>query len=209
MGTVSQQVPGSADAEPGPETEGGSDHAEWDRSEGPTRDQLFHVLRNQRRRFAIQHLKRTAEPVDVGDLATQIAAWENEVPVEAVTSTQRRRVYNALQQTHVPELEDTGIVEVDRREVELTERAADLDIYLEVVPGEDIPWSEYYLALAGVGLSVVAVTWLNVGPFGLLPDIAAGAFLAGAFLLSAGANYYYQHENLIGGTPEPPELREG
>jgi hypothetical protein len=203
MEAASQQPSGSA----GPDLESRSGPTEWDRSEGPTRDQLFHVLRNQRRRFAIQHLKRTSGPVDIGELATQVAAWENEVPVEAVTSTQRRRVYNGLQQTHVPELEETGIVEVDRREVELTERAADLDIYLEVVPGEDIPWSEYYLALGGIGIAVVAVTWLNVGPFGTLPDIAAGAFLSVAFVLSAVANYYYQHENLIGGTDKPPELR--
>jgi DNA-binding transcriptional ArsR family regulator len=205
MGGASQQLSRASGASP--ETAGRGESAEWDRSEGPTRDQLFHVLRNQRRRFAIQHLKATSEPVDVGDLATQIAAWENEVPVEAVTSRQRRRVYNALQQTHVPELEETGIVDVDRREVELTERAADLDIYLEVVPGEDIPWSEYYLALGGVGIAVVAVTWLNVGPFELIPDIASGAFLAVAFLVSAGANYYDQHESLLGGTDEPPELR--
>jgi hypothetical protein len=205
MGGASQQLSGVDGVSPDPE--GGSHVRRGDRSEGPTRDQLFHVLRNQRRRFAIQHLKRRSEPVDVGDLATQIAAWENEVPVEAVTSKQRRRVYNALQQTHVPELADSGIVDVDRREVELTERAADLDIYLEVVPGEDIPWSEYYLALGAVGLSVVAVTWLNVGPFQLLPDIAAGAFLAVAFVISAAANYYDQHESLIGGTDKPPELR--
>jgi DNA-binding transcriptional ArsR family regulator len=216
MDVASQQVSGPAESGTGPEARIGDDGPgqggetdEWDRRRGPTRDQLFHVLRNQRRRFAIQHLKRASEPVDVGDLATQIAAWENGTRVEAVTSKQRRRVYNALQQTHVPELEDTGIVEVDRREVELTDRAGELDIYLEVVPGEDIPWSEYYLALGGIGVAVVAVVWLNVGPFGLVPDIAAGAFLVTTLLLSAAANYYYQHENLLGGAEKPPELRGG
>lgn len=175
--------------------------------EEPTRDELFHVLRNQRRRFAIHHLKRADEPVDVGELATQVAAWENEVSPEAVTSTQRRRVYNALQQTHIPELDDTGLVDVERRDVELTERADQLDIYLEVVPGQDIPWSQYYLGLGSVGTAVLALTALDFGPFAVLSDIGAGVFLAVTLLLSAAANYYYQHESLVGETEKPPELR--
>jgi hypothetical protein len=179
---------------------------EGDDYPAPTRDDLFHVLRNHRRRFAIHHLKRETEPIDVGDLATQVAAWENEVPAEEVTSKQRRRVYNSLQQTHIPELDETGIVEVDRREVRLTERAEHLDIYLEVVPGDDIPWSTYYLALGAVGLSVLGVVGLNVGPFGAVPDIAAGAFLVITLVVSACANYYYQNQNLVGGSQTPPEV---
>jgi DNA-binding transcriptional ArsR family regulator len=176
-------------------------------SEEIDRDELFHILRNQRRRFALHHLKRQDEPVDVGELATQVAAWENEVSTDEVTSKQRRRVYNALQQTHVPELEETAVVEVDRREVELTDRAEELDIYLEVVPGEDIPWSEYYLALGGVSLALLAAVGLGLGPLGAIPGAAAGIFVTVAFIVSAGANYYYQHQNLLGEHKDPPELR--
>jgi hypothetical protein len=174
---------------------------------GPSRNDLFHLLRNQRRRFAIHHLKRAAGPVDVGDLATQVAAWENDVPVAEVTSTQRRRVYNALQQTHIPELEDTGMVAVDRREVRLTERADELDIYLEVVDKQDIPWSEYYLGLGAVGAALLVVVGLDVGPFAGLADIGAGAFLATAVLASAVAHYAFQHRSLVGESAEPPEVR--
>lgn len=173
----------------------------------PSRDDLFHVLRNRRRRFAIHHLKHTEESVEVGDLATQVAAWENGVGAEEVTSTQRRRVYNALQQTHLPELEDTGIVEVDRREVELSDNAEELDLYLEVVPGDDIPWSEYYLGLGALGTAGVVVTWLDIGLFAGVPDAGAGAFLAAALVVSALANYFVRHPSLIGDADEPPELR--
>jgi len=175
----------------------------------PSRDDLFHVLRNRRRRFAIHHLKHTDESVDVGDLATRVAAWENEITPDEVTSRQRRRVYNALQQTHLPELEDTGIVEVDRREVALSDHAEELDTYIEVVPGDDIPWSEYYLGLGALGTTGVAVTYLNVGPFAAVPDIAAGAFLAAALVVSALANYLLRDPSLIGDAADPPELREG
>jgi DNA-binding transcriptional ArsR family regulator len=172
------------------------------------RDELFHILRNQRRRFALHHLKHHDGPVDVGELATQIAAWENEITVGEVSSDQRRRVYNALQQTHVPGLEEAGVVDVDRREVELTDRAGKLDIYLEVVPGRDIPWSEYYLGLGAVALAALVAVGLNVGPFAGVPDIAAGVFVTVTFLVSACANYYHQHENLVGVSERPPELRE-
>jgi DNA-binding transcriptional ArsR family regulator len=176
--------------------------------EGIDRDELFHILRNQRRRFALHHLKHRNGPVDVGDLATQIAAWENEITVAEVTSTQRRRVYNALQQTHVPGLEEAGVIDVDRREVELTGRAEKLDLYMEVVPGRDIPWSEYYLALGAVSLAALVAVGLNVGPFAGVSDIAAGVFVTVAFIVSACANYYHQHESLLGASERPPELRE-
>jgi hypothetical protein len=176
-------------------------------SERICRDDLFHILRNQRRRFALHHLKRQNKPVDVGELATQVAAWENEVSPDEVTSKQRRRVYNALQQTHVPELEETAVVEVDRREVKLTDRAEELDIYLEVVPGEEIPWSEYYLALGGISLALLTTVILEIGPLGTIPGVAAGVFVTVAFIISAGANYYYQHQSLLGEHKNPPELR--
>ncbi|MFB6140279.1 MAG: hypothetical protein ABEJ26_07570 [Halosimplex sp.] len=166
------------------------------------------MLRNQRRRFAIHHLKRDRGPVDVGDLATQVAAWENGVSVEEVTSTQRRRVYNALKQTHLPELESTGLVDEDRGEVSLTDQAEHLDVYLELVPEKEIRWSEYYFGLGAVGLVAVTVAWLDIGPFSLFPDLAAGVFLAVALFVSAVAHHrYYRNRHLVGSDEKPPELR--
>ena len=91
--------------------------------------------------------------------------------------------------------------------MELTDRADEFDIYLEVVPGADIPWSEYYLALGGVSLAALVLVALEVGPFAALPGAAVGIFAVVAFLVSACANYYYQHESLLGGHERPPELR--
>lgn len=195
MSVSSQQQ--SVDGGPEIETEDGA----------PSPDELFHVLRNQRRRFTIHYLKQANGPVDVGELATQVAAWENEVAVDAVTSKQRRRVYNALQQTHIDELDETGLVEVNRREVSLTERARDLDVYLDIVPGKDIPWSEYYLALGAVSTAAIIVTWLNIGLFAAVPDSAMGICLAVTLLVSGAVNYYDQHQNRLGDQEKPPELR--
>jgi len=173
----------------------------------PDRDEMFHVLRNQRRRYAIHYLKYSSEPVDVGDLATQIAAWENEIPVEMVTSKQRRRVYNSLKQTHIPNLVENDFVEEERGAVVLTEQAEKLDIYLELVHEKDIPWSEYYLGIGTVGLATLVVAGLDLGPFAALSEGAVGVFLAVTVLVSALVHYYHQHQSLVGDEEKPPELR--
>jgi len=198
MGTTSQQPTDSTVRPPVSEDD---DAAE------PDRDEMFHVLRNQRRRYAIHYLKYESEPIDVGDLATQVAAWENEIPVEEVTSKQRRRVYNSLKQTHIPHLTDNEFLEEERGEVALTDQAKKLDIYLELVPEKDIPWSEYYLGIGAVGLAAIVVTGLDVGPFATVSDGAVGVFLAVTILVSALAHYYHQHRSLIGDEEKPPELR--
>jgi len=203
MGTQIQQPTDSTD----PPTVSDESANEAEDTE-PDRDEMFHLLRNQRRRFAIHHLKYSSGPIDIGDLATQVAAWENDIPVEEVTSKQRRRVYNSLQQTHIPSLDESDLIEEERGEVCLTDEAEKLDIYLELVPEKDIPWSEYYLGLGAVGLAVLAVAWLNVGPFGQLPDIAVGVFLAVSLIVSSVVHYCFDpHKQLLGGEEKPPELR--
>jgi DNA-binding transcriptional ArsR family regulator len=209
---LTSRTVGTSDQDEGGQTrdEGGQTRGEGGqtRNEGePTRDEVFHVLQNQRRRFALHHLKHAPEPVDIGELATQVAAWENDVTPEQVTSKERRRVYNALQQTHISVLDETGFVSRDRRAVEPTARAERLDIYLEVISGRDIPWSEYYLALGGVGVAVLFVVGFDVGLFASFPDIAAGVFLWVALVVSAVSNYYSQHANRLGSSATPPELR--
>ncbi|WP_227375194.1 DUF7344 domain-containing protein [Haladaptatus halobius] len=56
-----------------------------------SRDIVLQVLSN-RRRYALHHLRRCEGSVEIGELVTQIATWENDV-----TSKQRKRVYNTLQ----------------------------------------------------------------------------------------------------------------
>lgn len=42
------------------------------------RDEVFHVLRNRRRRYTLHYLRRE-ERAEIGDIAEQVAAWENEI----------------------------------------------------------------------------------------------------------------------------------
>ncbi|WP_135855028.1 DUF7344 domain-containing protein [Halorussus salinus] len=173
-----------------------------------SRDDIFHLLRNRRRRYALHYLKRE-EALPIADIAEQVAAWENGVSIEAVSSTQRKHVYNSLQQTHLPKLADSGIIKYQPRNgmAKVTERAERLDVYLEVVPDRDIPWSSYYLGLGAVSLALTSAVWVDAIIISQLPPVAWMTFISVAIVFSAAVNVYYQRDDLLGEHERPPELR--
>ena len=175
-------------------------------------NELFEVLANRRRRYALHALKRDAEgggeTVDLGTLAEQVAAWENDVELQEVSYDERKRVYTALQQSHLPKMDEAGIVSFnkDRGVVEPTPAMEDVEIYMDVIHGNEIPWSEYYLGLSVVSAALYAAVWMGVYPFTLLPDLSWGVFIVVAFLVSALAHRYYTSEMRLGAGEVPPEL---
>ena len=171
-------------------------------------DEALELLNNRRRRYALHHLKHEEREVSLGDLAERVAAWENDTTVREVDSTQRKRVYTSLQQFHLPKLDEGGVVNYDERAgvVELTDQADDLDVYLEVVYGADIPWSQYYLGLAGVNAALVAAVGMDAWPLAALPDFAWAAFVVTTLAVSALVHLYYTSSNRLGATPAPPEV---
>ena len=78
-----------------------------------TLDEVCHLLQSQRRRDLLRYLADHDGPVPLSDVAEQIAATENDIDSDQLTSEQRKRVYISLYQTHIPQLEDAGIVEYD------------------------------------------------------------------------------------------------
>ena len=171
-------------------------------------NELFDVLANQRRRFAVHLLKREADDsIAIGDMAEQIAAWENGIDTAEITGNERKRVYTALQQSHLPKMDDAGVVEFnkDRGVVEPTPALEDMDVYMDVVEGQEIPWSEYYLGLSGVAAALTTAVWLSVWPFTLLPEMAWTVAIVVAFAFSAAAHQYYSGKMRVG-DGDPPEL---
>lgn len=78
-------------------------------------DSLFDILQNERRRAVIRYLKqRDSKSVTIDDLATHIAARENNVDVSQVSSTQRKRVYIGLYQSHLPKMDDFDVIDYDQ-----------------------------------------------------------------------------------------------
>ena len=173
-----------------------------------SKTEIFDVLRNQRRRFVLQYLKRRETPVELGPLATQVAAWEYDTTVEEVTSAQRKRVYTTLQQTHLPKMDEAGIVEYDssRGTIRSTEATGDLSVYLEIVPGNEFAWREYYLSLGAVSCALVAALWGHIYPFTLVSDLVWATVIALLVTVSAIAHVYHERNMRLGQQEVPPEL---
>lgn len=154
-----------------------------------TADTVFSALSNARRRGVLTLLQAneaTETPVGIRELAERIAAWENDTTPEAVTYKQRKRVYTSLHQTHLPMLEDAGLIEAKRawEGLELTPRAAGLTVYLDE-PSQATPWSNYYFGFASLGLVLVGVSWVGLYPFALLPGLVYATLLAVALFVTA------------------------
>ncbi|AXR78933.1 DUF7344 domain-containing protein [Natrarchaeobaculum sulfurireducens] len=176
-----------------------------------TKGDVFEVLRNQRRRYVLHYLKRDDRPVELGDLAQQVAAWEYETTTEEVTSAQRKRVYTTLQQTHLPKMDEVGILtfDSDHGVIQATDRTHDISVYLEIVPGHEFAWRELYLSLGAISCALAAALWLEIDPFTALSDLTWMGIVAVTFTATAAAHIYYERHMRLGHGDEPPELSYG
>ncbi|WP_424017054.1 DUF7344 domain-containing protein [Halorientalis pallida] len=168
---------------------------------------IFETLSNKRRRYTLHYLKRIGEPVAIRDLSEQLAAWENGVEREQVKPKERKRLYTALHQTHLPKMDRLGVVayDSDRGVVALTEAIDQFDIYFDLVAADEIPWSQFYLALGGVTTALVAIAALGVQPFASLGGF--GYALAVTLLFTAVASYHTLRDQrrVVGSADTPPE----
>ncbi|PSP98796.1 hypothetical protein BRC89_06480 [Halobacteriales archaeon QS_4_70_19] len=166
--------------------------------------EIFDLLSSHRRRYVVHYCKHEETPVTLSDLAEQVAAWELEKDVARLTSAERKRVYTSLQQTHLPTLSDAGMIVYEDGEVELTEQADQLDVYLDVVPGDSVPWGVYYLGLSAFGFAVLAGLWSGVVPTDPAPTLGWAALVLGLFAVSAAVHTYQNRKYRLGELEEPP-----
>jgi len=156
-------------------------------------DQIYHLLQNERRRNVLRYLYDEDGQVSMREIAEQVAAWENDSTVQAITSDERQRVYIPLYQSHLPKLDEEGIIEYDqsRGTVQKTPMVAELYEYLEptAVPevddvendDENARWGHYYLGASGIGATLLAGATLGLGPFTALPQGSVGLAILGMF----------------------------
>jgi len=154
-----------------------------------SKGEIFDVLQNERRRYVLQYLRRHGGPVTLGELASHVAATEYNCLTGDVTSAQRKRVYTTLQQSHLPQMNDAGIVAYDAEDgvITTTSQTEELTVYLEIVPEGEFPWREFYLSFGAVSLAVVTVLWVGVYPFTMLPPLVWATVMA--VVLTAAALY--------------------
>lgn len=166
---------------------------------------LFTVLSNHRRRYVLYACNGADGTTTLSDVAEQVAAWEYDKPVEAVTSTERKRVYTSIQQHHLSKLEEADLIRVDGDRLESTDRAKNLDVYFEVIPEENIPWPMYYLGLALIGGFLLVITGV-----GWLPEQITIPYVAGAFVVltavSAVVHLRQARQMKFDSADVPPEI---
>lgn len=161
-----------------------------------SKGEIFDVLQNERRRYVLQYLRTNGGPVKLGELASDVAAREYGCSTDKVTSAQRKRVYTTLQQTHLPRMDEAGIVYYDAEDgvISTTSHTNELTVYLEVVPGNEFPWREYYLSLGAISLAVVAILWVGIYPFTLVSPLIWATVMAVVLTMSAGYHTYVGRE---------------
>ncbi len=169
-----------------------------------SQDTVFDLLSNSRRRFVLHYLKQAGEPVRLSELAAEIAAIENNVEVEALTSQQRKRTYVSLYQTHIPKLQDAGAVSYDA-ETGMVGLAAGAGEIGEYFSQQDTtrPWQYYYLALAGIGF--VAYLLAGISGVATMIQFAIGLAIFGLFAIVAALHYISVRQRR---TELPPDLIE-
>lgn len=127
------------------------------------KDTVYHLLQNERRRLALRYLREIDPETDLGEMAVQVAAWENGATTEEVTSDMRQRVYIALYQSHLPKLSEEGVLDYDkdRKVIRRTDAAAQLDRYLtldttdDATDATDSARPTAHVAVTAVGLLVL------------------------------------------------------
>lgn len=141
--------------------------------------EIHNILRNDRRRRAIKHLRDADDTMSVKALAEDIATLETgESPPPRNV---RKSVYVSLHQTHLPKLDELEVIDYDQtsKELVLLDRAEEVEVYMEVVPEHDISWATYYLGIGSLG-----VVTLLAAKFDLLLVSALGfEFWSWSFLV--------------------------
>ena len=172
--------------------------------DAPEKDELYDLLSSHRRRYVLHVCKKHDGLVTLSELAEQIAAWEHDKTVEEITSTERKRVYTSLQQTHLDRMAEAGMIRYEGDEVELTEEAEGLDVYLDIVPPQSIPWGVYYLGLSLLGAIVLTGVWVGFVPTGMVPGIGWAALVLMTFLLSSIGQVIQNRRHRLDRFDRPP-----
>ena len=99
-------------------------------------DQVFGVLSNRRRRAILRYLTTESPEVEFGELAELLAARECDKDRCQISAQERKRLYIALYQSHLPKMADMDAIDYDERSG-LVERGPKIRSFLEHLPAEE------------------------------------------------------------------------
>lgn len=126
---------------------------------------VYELLSSPRRRELLRQLPQS-DWMTLNELSEAVAAAE--AAVSPAPRDLRSTVYTSLYQTHVPRLQDAGVVEFDpvERRVRVV-NARGVGLYMDHVTRYGVTWGELYQSIGAVGLSAV------IGSLAELPGLAA------------------------------------
>jgi hypothetical protein len=160
----------------------GSADPDGERSDTLPLDEVFEILKNSRRRETLHYLRENDGTATLSEVAEHIAALENDITVEQLNSSQRKRVYVGLYQCHLPKMDDRDVVEFDKNRgtIVLGPNADQVWSYLGTE--ESTEWYKLYLVLTVAGAVLFSVSVAGATQYGLSPSVVLLVLLAGMFL---------------------------
>lgn len=149
--------------------------------------EVFHILGNDRRRAIIQSLADRNGRVDVSDIATQIA--ETESDANSVPNNLYKSVYVSLQQTHLPRLEEDGVItyDSDKRTIAPGENFTDVITYVDGFGSDHSNVLIGHLLVGIGGLLAIALNGLGVPGFTSIDSVLLSVVVL--VLISASSLY--------------------
>ena len=173
----------------------------------PPPTDVFDVLSNRRRQYALHHLKqRSDHRASLTELSRCVTAWEQGTDPDELTYQDRKSAHTSLSQFHLPKMRDAGLVEFDPDDgvVRLTDTGARVEVYLETVSGNELPWHRYFLLLSVFSASVVVAAVVGVPLIDAVPGIVIAELVAAAFLCSSLVFLYDSRYRMRVGSAGPP-----
>jgi hypothetical protein len=146
--------------------------------------EIYRVLSNARRREALTALWAHPDRLTLRALSEQIAA--SETGEDPAPRAHRESVYNTLHQTHLPKLDQLGLVQYDpvRKVVSARPAATHLGRYMDVTTRFGISWGEYYRALGVFGLFITVASLAGAPGFSVLDPLVPATLFLGVFAVS-------------------------
>jgi hypothetical protein len=148
-------------------------------------EQVYAILANERRRNALRHIESAGGIVTVHELSTLVAS--HETGEECPPKRARESVYTSLVQTHLPKLDDLGVIvyDQDTQTIELSRHARDVSLYTEIVVKGGVTWSELYRALGVISLTVLLGILLDLPALTVVDPILWTSLALGAFAVTS------------------------
>lgn len=159
--------------------------------------EIHEVLSNERRQLVIILLRDASDPMSARELSEQIA--QEETGESPPPRNIRQSAYVSLHQTHLPKLDDLGIVDYDEGSKTVTLKdAAESQVseYMETVPDDQLSWSEYFLGVAIIGLLLVIAADIGVP---VIASVQAASWASVTLILIVASGIYQgiTRQNLV------------